>query len=116
MNDKDPEYRRLIQSARWLRLRKWKLSRQPLCERCMEEGRVRAATEVHHVVPVQDGMSAIEKRRLALNPHNLRSLCHDCHVITHTEMGRSGKAYAGRKRMAEMERFKNKFGMDKNNE
>ena len=25
------------------------------------------------------------------DPANLRALCHDCHVKTHTEAGRSGK-------------------------
>ena len=34
------------------------------------------------------------------DPSNLQALCHDCHVRTHTEMGRSGKA-ATQKRNAE---------------
>lgn len=34
------------------------------------------------------------------DPHNLRALCHDCHVRVHTEAGRSGRE-ATKKRNAE---------------
>lgn len=108
--DKDPDYRRLIQSARWLSLRRAKLSRQPLCERCQSEGRVTAATEVHHIRPVQDAVGLQAKARLAFDPLNLRSLCHQCHVKTHEELGRGGKAYAKRKRESEMRMFCEKYG------
>ena len=37
------------------------------------------------------------------DPDNLEALCHDCHVIRHTEMGRSGKE-ATRKRNDEQTR------------
>lgn len=49
---KDKDYIRMIHTARWLRLRRDKLTVQPLCERCEEEGRLAPATEVHHVLPV----------------------------------------------------------------
>ena len=39
---------------------------------------------------VEDAMTQTEMRRLMFDVHNLRSMCHDCHVKTHTEMGRSG--------------------------
>ena len=88
---KDKDYIKLIHTNRWLRLRRDKLSSQPLCERCKESGRITAATEVHHVIPVEDGLTRAEKERLMYDPTNLRALCHDCHVKTHTEMGRCGK-------------------------
>lgn len=113
-HDDDTLYRRMIHSAQWARLRRSKLSACPLCERCQIEGRLRAATEVHHVVPVDDAMSASDKRRLMFDPHNLRALCHDCHVLTHTEMGRSGAIQARRQHAARLADFRRRFlgGMD----
>lgn len=69
-----------------------KLTQNPICERCAEEGRLSAATEVHHIIPVETGRTPQEKARLMFDVHNLRALCHECHVRSHTEMGRSGKA------------------------
>lgn len=88
---KDEEYNRLIHSAKWSRLRYKKLSINPLCEICESEGRIRAATEVHHVVPIETEVSYTGKRTLAYSINNLQSLCHDCHIAVHTSMGRSGK-------------------------
>jgi len=42
---------RLYKSARWLRLRDHQLSKQPLCEWCLESETVTEANEVHHVTP-----------------------------------------------------------------
>lgn len=97
---KDKDYRKLIHTPRWLRLRHEVLSAHPLCEMCGEEGYVAPATEVHHVVPVEYGINYAEKFRLMYDPKNLRALCHACHVKIHTEMGRSGKE-AVRRRNAE---------------
>ncbi len=94
---KDKEYNRLIHTARWLRLRRETLTRHPLCQRCETEGRVTPATEVHHIRPVEEAIGQAERARLMYDPHNLRALCHDCHVRTHTEMGRCGRE-ATRKR------------------
>lgn len=99
----------MIHTGRWLRLRRDKLSDYPLCERCEEEGRKTLAVEVHHVIPVEDGLTKQEKERLMFDYHNLRALCHDCHVKTHMEMGRSGKAYAERKRKNGIVAFAKKF-------
>lgn len=106
---KDKDYIRMIHTARWLRLRRDKLSDCPLCERCEEEGRYSLAVEVHHVVPVEDAVSVQNKERLMFDYHNLQALCHACHVKTHQEMGRSGKAYAERKRRNGITGFARKF-------
>ena len=102
---KDEEYRRLINTARWRRLRHRVLSERPLCERCSAEGFVQVATEVHHITPVESGRTSAEKARLMYNPLNLRALCHRCHVLTHTEIGRNGKALARSRREAEVQDF-----------
>lgn len=93
----------------WAKLRLLKLKNNPFCERCMDEGRVRAAVEVHHVVPVENALTLRDKKSLMFDYHNLRALCHDCHVKTHTEMGRSGKLQARQRTGAQLEAFKRKF-------
>ena len=102
---KDKEYNRMIHKNRWLRLRKAKLSKNPICERC----KAAPATEVHHIKPVEDGMTLREKNNLMYNFSNLQSLCHDCHITTHTEMGRSGKAHAKRRAKEQLKAFAEKF-------
>ena len=97
---KDRDYQQLINSAKWLRLRREVLTRHPLCQRCEAEGRLTAATEVHHVRPVEEAITYSDKQQRMYDPHNLRALCHDCHVRTHTELGRSGRE-ATKKRNAE---------------
>lgn len=89
---KDPDYIHAIHTTRWQHLRRDILTAHPLCQRCQEEGRTRQATEVHHIRPVEEATNRREKQQLMYDPHNLRALCHDCHVLTHTEMGRSGRA------------------------
>lgn len=97
---KDKDYKQLIHTGRWLRLRRETLNAQPLCERCYGDGIITRATELHHRKPVEDGVNRAEKIRLMFDSKNLQPLCHDCHVRTHTELGRSGKE-ATRKRNAE---------------
>ena len=85
---KDETYRKLIHTERWLRLRRDVLTAHPLCQRCEEEDRLTPACEVHHIIPAETALNRVEMERLMFDPHNLRALCHDCHVRTHTEMGR----------------------------
>ena len=42
-------------TARWQRNRRQKLQRNPLCEFCLEEGRIEPATEVDHKIPINQG-------------------------------------------------------------
>lgn len=97
---KDKDYQRLIHTTEWLRLRRDTLTKHPLCQRCKAEGRITAATEVHHVRPVEEAITKSEKLQRMYDPTNLRALCHNCHVRTHTELGRCGKE-ATKKRNAE---------------
>ena len=88
---KDKEYNQLIHTTQWLRLRKQVLTRHPLCQRCEQDGLITPATEVHHIRPVEEAFGHAERRQRMYDITNLQALCHDCHVRTHTEMGRSGK-------------------------
>lgn len=106
---KDKAYIRMIHTDKWLRLRRAKLTSNPICERCQAEGRITPSREVHHVTPVEDGLTSREKETLMYDPHNLQALCHDCHVKTHTELGRSGKAHAKRRAAEHRKEFIKKF-------
>lgn len=88
---KDKDYIKLIHTSRWHNLRKEILTRHPLCQECQKVGRIEASTEVHHIRPVEEAIGYVEKYLRMYDPHNLRALCHDCHVRIHTEMGRCGK-------------------------
>lgn len=57
----------------WERLRKMYLREHPLCEDCLEEGKLEPATEVHHKEKVKD------HPELRLVWSNLRALSKECH-------------------------------------
>lgn len=106
---KDANYIRMINSVRWLKLRKQKLSNNPLCQECQEEGRFIAATEVHHVRPCETAKSVREMEGLMFDYNNLRSLCHDCHVITHKRLASHSKKNMIENVQRSVERFKERF-------
>lgn len=69
----------------------WKRKRQKIlkrdgymCRNCKRFGRIREATEVHHI------KHADEYPELALVDENLVSLCHACHNAEHPEKGKNG--------------------------
>ena len=80
------EYRKLINSQKWTKLRAEKLHSSPLCERCKLSGIITPGAEIHHIMPIDTGTTPAEKIRLAYNPHNLQTLCHNCHVAIHKEL------------------------------
>ena len=63
----------------WKRIRDRYASKHPLCEKCLEEGRLTPVEEVHHIVPISKGGDHMEG--------NLMSLCQSCHNKIHHEMG-----------------------------
>lgn len=63
--------KRPYSTARWQRLRKAKLARDPLCQYC-PPGRLTPATEVDHIVPIARGGDALDW-------DNLKSACRPCH-------------------------------------
>lgn len=66
---KHNQWEELYHSKEWKQLKREQLRQQPFCEICGE-----AATEVHHIRP-HNGV-----QELFLDPYNLMSLCHDCHL------------------------------------
>ena len=55
----------------WQVIRKYILSRNPLCRECERLGLVSLATDVHHIKPLRDGGTH--------ETDNLMPLCHSCH-------------------------------------
>ena len=83
-----PEYQRLLNSKRWKALRVQYLQQQPLCERCQADGRVTAAVDVHHVIPVESAKTVREMEALCFNEapqQRLMALCPACHAAVHKE-------------------------------
>jgi len=64
---------KFYKSKEWRMLRQWILSNGPLCERCIDNDRLRPATEIHHKIDIKDDPS---KR---LDTSNLQPLCNSCH-------------------------------------
>lgn len=106
---KDKNYQKLIHTSRWLRLRKEVLTVHPLCQRCLAEGRTTAATEVHHVKPVEEALSQRERVQRMYDVHNTQALCHDCHVKVHTELGRCGRQANKERKAKQAREFSHRF-------
>ena len=61
----------------WRKIRLLALQRDHyLCQECLRQKRITQATEVHHLVPLEDDPS------LGLELSNLQSLCWNCHEAT----------------------------------
>ena len=76
---KDLDRRRGTQTSRgydidWLNLRDWYRENHPLCENCKRLGVIKPMRDVDHVIPFH-GLDD----PLRLDPHNLQSLCGQCH-------------------------------------
>ena len=63
----------------WRRIRGLYVKKHPLCERCLEEGRITPVEEVHHIIPLSRGGTN--------QFSNLMSLCQSCHTKIHYELG-----------------------------
>jgi len=69
----DHSNQKFYNSARWKKMRQWKLSKYPLCELCKQKGKITSATMVDHIKPINQGGKA-------LCESNLMSLCKYCHA------------------------------------
>ena len=104
----------IYNSKEWKQLREAKLTAQPLCEMCQEEGRkqgvkrgyVRSATCVHHIVPIETATSMDEMRQLAFDWNNLQSLCRPCHNKLHNDAGYHTKEAVQERKQSAFERWK----------
>jgi len=75
-----PQIQKFYQSNQWKSLRNYKIYLNPFCERHTGLNEYVNATEVHHIISIQ------ERPDLALDLTNLKSLCKSCHSeITNQE-------------------------------
>jgi hypothetical protein len=77
---RDPTTQAFYLSARWKKLRKMKLAKDPLCETCHLHGEVRLAGMVHHTIPLADFIES------GLDMLYLVSLCMSCHGEVEAEL------------------------------
>lgn len=81
---RDPEAKGFYNSSAWVKLRLMKLRRDPLCELCKSQGKLIAATVVHHKAELR------ADPELALELDNLQSLCASCHSQLHASREAGG--------------------------
>jgi hypothetical protein len=77
------EIHRWYTRASWLRRRALQLRVQPLCEQCMKEGRVTAASTVDHIEPHKGDYNSFWHGAL-------QSLCAPCHSSTKATVEKRG--------------------------
>ena len=75
-------YDPFLHTARWLELSDSFRKHNPLCERCKANGIIKAASEVHHVIP-RDSDEFRRKRLTGFEWELLVSICGRCHGLEH---------------------------------
>ena len=73
--------RKAYNNPAWRKLRNTYLVNHPLCERCLEKGKVEAATDIHHKRTPFKGNEI--NYALLLDENNLMALCKTCHGEIH---------------------------------
>lgn len=76
--ERDPDINKTYGRA-WKRIRDRYVAEHPLCELCLQEGRLTPVQEVHHKLPLSQGGTHAKD--------NLMSLCQSCHTKIHLELG-----------------------------
>lgn len=106
---RNPIYIKLINSARWKKIRVDKLIANPICEECEVKGKSTPATEVHHLTEVESVPTAEAMEQLMFDYSNLKSVCHSCHSEIHRlRFSHSKQAVQANNKRA-TERFEDKF-------
>ena len=73
--------RKAYNNPEWRKLRDIYIKEHPLCEDCLDKGKVVPAEDVHHIrSPFQNGEC---NKALLLDYNNLMALCKQCHNKRH---------------------------------
>ena len=102
---RDPQYQRLLNRKLWKTLRMLYLQRYPLCERCLREGRVRSAIDVHHKTPVETARTLSEMEALCYRWTNLEALCIPCHQEVHRQLGKDKRENVKERKNIRLQRW-----------
>jgi 5-methylcytosine-specific restriction endonuclease McrA len=75
--------RKAYNNTTWRKLREVYFHEHPLCEKCLETGKITAAEDVHHKKsPFKNGEI---NYNLLLDKNNLMSVCKQCHAEIHNK-------------------------------
>ena len=73
--------RKAYNNTEWRKLRDTYIKEHPLCEDCLDKGKVVPAEDVHHISsPFSTGEINYGK---LLDGNNLKALCKECHAARH---------------------------------
>ncbi len=76
-NKKTAVTKKFYSSWKWTKASREQRAKEPLCETCLESGKVKKAEMVHHEPPLEILLS---KMLNPLDPQYLHSLCNNCHL------------------------------------
>lgn len=76
------KYDPFLHTAQWEELRSAYRKSNPLCERCRQEGIIKAASQVHHVI-ARDSVEFRRNKMTGYEWDNLMSLCKRHHGLEH---------------------------------
>lgn len=74
---------KIYNSQKWKKLRNAYIKEFPLCQSCLEKGKIVPGEEIHHVIRFLTGQTQQEIEALAYDWNNLKTLCRSCHKAAH---------------------------------
>ena len=107
---RNKDYRKLINTRKWQKLRLQALSKTNyLCAVCLKKDITTPATEVHHIVPVESGINNQHMKLLCYDPNNLLPVCKDCHKKEHIKLQSYTKNEVQKRNKTRTQSFTDKF-------
>lgn len=79
---KREDRQKIYQSTKWKELRIAKLMQNPLCELCLQNGKVVEAVDIHHIDSFMN-YTGTDRLAKAYDFNNLMALCKECHSKLH---------------------------------
>lgn len=76
-------YKYVYNTRLWRSIREGYIISHPLCEKCLERGKISPTEEVHHVIPISTADDVLKMKELGFDYNNLMALCKDCHHQIH---------------------------------
>lgn len=73
----------IYNTPEWKKLSKAFKMAHPLCQRCLEKGRIKEAQHIHHIQSFMSVDDELRRKELAYDWDNLLSLCVECHNDIH---------------------------------
>lgn len=78
-------YKNVYNTRLWRSIRESYIINHPLCEKCLEHGKISPTEEVHHVIPISTADDVLKMKELGFDYNNLMALCKDCHHQIHNK-------------------------------